>query len=126
MIWYATYNGDFGPENCADFLLYLSHYCQISTEKCHEDPIDRHPVSNNILKNEHRLLWWGVYVDQHKTESLLPATLLTAVKQYSIKHLTLNNRYVASNSTNPANDPINIKLNENHKLMSFAIKDLFF
>ena len=29
---------------------YMSHYCKIRTEKRNEDPIDRHPVSYNILK----------------------------------------------------------------------------
>jgi len=41
------------------------------------------------------------------------------------KHLTLNNSYIVSNSTNLANDIIKLKLKENHKHVTFDIKDLF-
>jgi hypothetical protein len=41
------------------------------------------------------------------------------------KHLKLSNNYIVSNSTNLANDLINLRLNENHRLITFDIKDLF-
>jgi len=39
------------------------------------------------------------------------------------KHLTLNN-HIVSNSTSLANDLINHRLNKNHKLITYDIKDL--
>jgi hypothetical protein len=41
------------------------------------------------------------------------------------KHLTLNNHYNVKNSTNLATDLTKLKLNENHKVITYDIKDLY-
>jgi len=41
------------------------------------------------------------------------------------KHLTLNNHYNVANSTNLAIDLANLKITENHKLITYDIKDLY-
>ena len=41
------------------------------------------------------------------------------------KHLRLNNYHNVKNSTNLATDLTKIKLNENHKLITYDIKDLY-
>jgi hypothetical protein len=42
-----------------------------------------------------------------------------------IKHLTFNNHYNVVNSTNLANELTKPKINENHKLIMYDIKDLY-
>jgi len=39
------------------------------------------------------------------------------------KHLTLNNHHNVANSTNLAIDLANLKISENHKLITYDIKD---
>jgi len=41
------------------------------------------------------------------------------------KHLTLNSYYNVANSTNLATDLANLKISENHKLITCNIKDLY-
>jgi hypothetical protein len=41
------------------------------------------------------------------------------------KHLTFNNHYNVINSTNLANELTKLKMNENHKLVTYDIKDLY-
>ena len=41
------------------------------------------------------------------------------------KHLTLNNHCSVKNSTNSATDLTKLNLNENHKLITYRIKDLY-
>ena len=40
------------------------------------------------------------------------------------KHLTLNNHYNVNNSTNLVTDLTKLKLKQNHKLLTYDIKDL--
>ena len=39
--------------------------------------------------------------------------------------LNLQNQYNVKDSTTPANDLINLKIDENHRLITFDIKDLY-
>jgi hypothetical protein len=41
------------------------------------------------------------------------------------QHITLHNQYIATNSTNLANDLTRLEIRENHYLMTFDIKDLY-
>jgi hypothetical protein len=40
------------------------------------------------------------------------------------RNLILNNHYNVKNSVNMANDLIKLKINENHKMMKYDVKDL--
>jgi hypothetical protein len=41
------------------------------------------------------------------------------------EHLTLKNHYLVANSTHTAIDLTNLKINENHKLTTYEIKDFY-
>jgi hypothetical protein len=41
------------------------------------------------------------------------------------KYITLNNYYNVTNSVNVANDLTKLKINDNHKLVTYGIKDPF-
>jgi hypothetical protein len=73
--------------------------------KLHKTDIPIRPVINNSSAPSYKLA-------KHLTKIL---------NQY----ITLNNHYKVTNSTNLAHDLIKLKIHENHKMITFDIKDLY-
>jgi len=47
------------------------------------------------------------------------------IKLRVYQYITLNNRYNVTNSTNIANDLTNLDIHENHRMITFDVKDLY-
>jgi hypothetical protein len=100
--------------------------CNLIIDKCQIKYLTQKKATPPNLKGQLKLHKIGVptrpVINNRTAPSYKLAKLLTKILG---QHITLHNHFIVTNSINLANDLTKLEIQENHRLITFGIKDLY-